>query len=372
MNALAQSSHDWAAQRGPDRQVVTPGGGSRAQTGPSFGLRDVAWQPLRGMNAAPFGGTFPGPIALATELRLPMKTFTKPLALSLALSAALAAPAWADPAAFTVLTLEQAPGAEAMPALAAQLKSLKVDAVSVRQVQRGIGQVDPLQVLADGLGYEYRFIAAGKDDGQTQRGQAVLTRLPIAAESGPDQPGLNYLRLDDGRHTVAVYTDAGAGAAQLPALVTRSRLGAPAVLLGAVAGESATAAGFDPARVALEADASYFSDGFQAASSAPFKVEGSSLRATLLTLAYAADTHGDTPWMDTTLNADARAALLLKAMTEDEKFQMLHSYFGLGKDGGPLPEGAVGSAGFVPAVPRLGIPSQRSCACSCRGKRGRH
>ncbi len=74
-------------------------------------------------------------------------------------------------------------------------------------------------------------------------------------------------------------------------------------------------------------------------------MEGSTLRATLLTLAYAADTHGDRPWMDTTLNADARAALLLKAMTEDEKFQMLHSYFGLGKDGGPLPEGAVGSAG---------------------------
>jgi beta-glucosidase-like glycosyl hydrolase len=64
--------------------------------------------------------------------------------------------------------------------------------------------------------------------------------------------------------------------------------------------------------------------------------------------------------MDTTLNADARAALLLKAMTEDEKFQMLHSYFGLGKDGGPLPEGAVGSAGFVPGVARLGIPSQQS------------
>ena len=244
-----------------------------------------------------------------------MKTFTKPLALSLALSAALATPAWADSAAFTVLTLEQAPTADAMPALAAQLKTLQVDAVSVRQVQRGIGQVDPLQLLADGLGYQYRFIAAGKDDGQTQHGQAVLTRLPIAAESGPDQPGLNYLRLDDGRHAVAVYTDAGAGASQLPALVSRSRLGAPAVLLGAVAGESAKAAGFDPARVALEADASYFSDGFQAASSAPFKVEGSALRATLLTLAYAADKGGEQPWMDTTLTADARAALLLKAMT---------------------------------------------------------
>nr|TKK10278.1 glycosyl hydrolase [Stenotrophomonas rhizophila] len=64
--------------------------------------------------------------------------------------------------------------------------------------------------------------------------------------------------------------------------------------------------------------------------------------------------------MDTSLNADARARLIVAKMTDDEKFQMLHSYFGLGKDGGPLPEGAVGSAGFVPGVARLGIPSQQS------------
>ncbi len=137
-----------------------------------------------------------------------------------------------------------------------------MDAVSVRQVQRGIGQVDPLQVLADGLGYEYRFIAAGKDDGQTQRGQAVLTRL-IAAESGPDQPGLNYLRLDDGATPWR--------STPMPVQVRRScrrwsrvRGWAPRQCCSAVAGESAKAAGFDPARVALEADASYFSDGFQA------------------------------------------------------------------------------------------------------------
>jgi len=74
-----------------------------------------------------------------------MKTFTKPLALSLALSAALAAPAWADPAAFTVLTLEQAPTAEAMPALAAQLKTLQVDAVSVRQVPRSCQRWSPVR-----------------------------------------------------------------------------------------------------------------------------------------------------------------------------------------------------------------------------------
>ncbi|XQA71694.1 beta-glucosidase family protein [Xanthomonas sacchari] len=65
------------------------------------------------------------------------------------------------------------------------------------------------------------------------------------------------------------------------------------------------------------------------------------------------------PWNDRNLSPDRRAALLVQAMTPDEKFQMLHSYFGLGKDGGPKPAGALGSAGYVPAIERLGIPSQQ-------------
>lgn len=65
------------------------------------------------------------------------------------------------------------------------------------------------------------------------------------------------------------------------------------------------------------------------------------------------------PWMDTALTADQRADRLLAQMTDDEKFQMLRSYFGLGTDKIPKPEGALGSAGYVPGVPRLGIPAQQ-------------
>lgn len=65
------------------------------------------------------------------------------------------------------------------------------------------------------------------------------------------------------------------------------------------------------------------------------------------------------PWMDTALSPDQRAALLLTQMTDDEKFQMLRSYFGLGTDKIPKPEGALGSAGYVPGIARLGIPAQQ-------------
>ncbi|MEE7561129.1 glycosyl hydrolase, partial [Xanthomonas sp. Kuri4-2] len=59
------------------------------------------------------------------------------------------------------------------------------------------------------------------------------------------------------------------------------------------------------------------------------------------------------PWMDTALSADQRADRLVQAMTEDEKFVMLRSYFGLGTDKLPKPEGALGSAGYVPGIERL-------------------
>ncbi|MEE7560812.1 glycoside hydrolase family 3 protein, partial [Xanthomonas sp. Kuri4-2] len=65
------------------------------------------------------------------------------------------------------------------------------------------------------------------------------------------------------------------------------------------------------------------------------------------------------PWMDTALSADQRADRLVQAMTEDEKFVMLRSYFGLGTDKLPKPEGALGSAGYVPGIERLGIPAQQ-------------
>ena len=60
------------------------------------------------------------------------------------------------------------------------------------------------------------------------------------------------------------------------------------------------------------------------------------------------------PWLDKSLSADERAAHLVAAMTLDEMISLVH---------GPMPmimrekpPGALGAAGFVPGVERLGIP----------------
>ena len=296
-----------------------------------------------------------------------MKTITKPLALTAAIALSLSAPAFAAPAvggdAFTVLRLDQAPTYLDAKLVAEQLQALDVDALTIGNVIRPADSMesaqapDPLAELADDLGYTYRFVSADPAAAE-QRGSIVLSRLPVEAESGVEAPGLNYLRLNDGRHVVALYTRAAdADGTAVKTLVDSSRLGAPAVLLGTDA-DIATAAGF----AAIGKGAGY-SAGFDAATTKPVKLRldaDASIAGQLLTLGYNAPVGGDTPWMDTGLGADARARLLVARMTVDEKFQMLHSYFGLGKDGGPLPEGAVGSAGFVPGVPRLGIPSQQS------------
>ena len=56
------------------------------------------------------------------------------------------------------------------------------------------------------------------------------------------------------------------------------------------------------------------------------------------------------PWNDTTLSPDARARLLLAQLTQDEKFQLIRSYYA-GPDRpatAPFPKGAIASAGYVP------------------------
>ncbi|PIB95645.1 beta-glucosidase [Caulobacter sp. X] len=66
------------------------------------------------------------------------------------------------------------------------------------------------------------------------------------------------------------------------------------------------------------------------------------------------------PWLDAKLSADKRADLALAAMTNDEKFTVLFGYFGA--DMKPKytrhPDSLDASAGYVPGVPRLGIPGQ--------------
>lgn len=286
-----------------------------------------------------------------------MKTITKQLSLSAAIALALSVPAFAADTApsFNVLALDKAPLAADVPSLVTQLGEVQADVVAVLDVERPVGAIDPLQTLADQLGYDYRFVQADVDAQGTAQGQVLLSRIPVQAESGPDQVGRGYLRLADERHVVALYAQASADATALPALLQSSRLGAPAVLLapGSVAADGFVASGVSGVA----------SNGFGEGRASDLKLRdasGKGLKAQLLALPYAQGATPSQPWMDTTLGADERTRLLLGEMTQDEKFQMLRSYFGLGKDGGPLPEGAVGSAGFVPGVARLGIPAQQS------------
>lgn len=71
--------------------------------------------------------------------------------------------------------------------------------------------------------------------------------------------------------------------------------------------------------------------------------------------APAAETH--MPWMNTQLPADRRADLLLARMTLDEKIAMLHGPMAMPIGPFKLPEGAIGSAGYIPGNKRLGIPA---------------
>lgn len=78
----------------------------------------------------------------------------------------------------------------------------------------------------------------------------------------------------------------------------------------------------------------------------------------------------ETPWKNTSLDAQTRAELLLKEMTQSEKLTLLMSQFSSeapwANMRGDIPglgwkapaEGRPQSAGYVPGVPRLGIPGQ--------------
>jgi beta-glucosidase len=63
----------------------------------------------------------------------------------------------------------------------------------------------------------------------------------------------------------------------------------------------------------------------------------------------------DRPWMNPALTPDARARLVDAALTPEERQSLLHGIFAV-PIMGRLPPDAVGSAGYVPGVPRLGVP----------------
>lgn len=63
------------------------------------------------------------------------------------------------------------------------------------------------------------------------------------------------------------------------------------------------------------------------------------------------------PWMNTKLSPDRRATALEKHMTQAEKLRLLRGYPAGLLAVKALSKDAVGSAGYVPGVPRLGIPA---------------
>ena len=80
-----------------------------------------------------------------------------------------------------------------------------------------------------------------------------------------------------------------------------------------------------------------------------------------LSTSTAATSQHARPWMNATLSPDRRAELLTAAMTDAEKQTLTFGYFAstLGPDQPKPPEGSrAGSAGYVPGIPRLGIPPQ--------------
>ena len=75
------------------------------------------------------------------------------------------------------------------------------------------------------------------------------------------------------------------------------------------------------------------------------------------------------PWMNPALDPDRRADMVLAAMTQDEKIALVH---GAGNATGA----SDGGAGFVPGIPRLGLPdlnmADSSVGLTRNGARGRY
>ncbi|MFV3073556.1 beta-glucosidase family protein [Niveispirillum fermenti] len=75
-------------------------------------------------------------------------------------------------------------------------------------------------------------------------------------------------------------------------------------------------------------------------------------------LCYAVTAQAAEGWRNPSLSPDERARLLVQELTLDERIGLLHGPMALSFPGGPpLPAGSVGGAGFIPGVPRLGIPA---------------
>ena len=65
----------------------------------------------------------------------------------------------------------------------------------------------------------------------------------------------------------------------------------------------------------------------------------------------------DRPWSDPSLPPAERARMAVEQMTDEEKLSLVHGVIAAPWGHKPKPAGSIGSAGYVPGVPRLGIPA---------------
>ena len=334
-------------------------------------------------------------------------------ALAMAAPAADAASAVQERDALSVVTLNLYHDREDWPRRRVQiletLQRLRPDVIALQEVIQREGLQNQAQWLADALGYQWRFVSTDPVGRPMRYGNAVLSRHRLLSSAElrlrplEDSRTALRVRLDVHGRTLDAYvthlqwqhTAEGAQmrATQLADLlpwITRESAGVPVVLAG-----DFNASDEAPELAPL---LEHFEDGYRAvhpgrdtaadttldpASAPPMRVDhvfvqrgAFAVRASerlfqqrdrdqvrasdhygvLTRLQWLPASASAQPWRDRTLTPSRRAGLLVAAMTQDEKFQMVRSYFGIGDKRPPL---ALGSAGYVPAIERLGVPAQQ-------------
>jgi beta-glucosidase len=77
----------------------------------------------------------------------------------------------------------------------------------------------------------------------------------------------------------------------------------------------------------------------------------------LLVFAFAATAEAEwRPWSDPSLPPARRAQMALEQMTDEEKLSLVHGVIAARWGGEGKPAQSIGSAGYVPGIPRLGVP----------------
>ncbi|MFC0511660.1 beta-glucosidase [Asaia spathodeae] len=69
-------------------------------------------------------------------------------------------------------------------------------------------------------------------------------------------------------------------------------------------------------------------------------------------------------WLDPARDPDSRARAATRAMSHDQKMSWVSGPMAIPGNGAKKPEGAIGSAGYFPAMPALGLPAQQQSDAS--------